>query len=78
MPAHLSWSQVTVSFVLVAIDSAILQVLQHDVGASLVIAAFRCIAQLIAVTYVLRYILFVESMWVVACRFPTIQERVAH
>ncbi|KAF8496773.1 hypothetical protein F5888DRAFT_1634801 [Russula emetica] len=57
-----SWSQVTVTFALVAFNSAISQVLQLDVGASLVIAALRCIAQLIAVTFVLRYVFSVEIL----------------
>ena len=61
-----SWSQVTIAFTLVAFNLAISQVLQLNVGASLAIAAFRCMAQLIAVTFVLRYIFVVESMWAVA------------
>jgi ABC-type iron transport system FetAB permease component len=80
--SHPSRSQVTVAFSLVAFNSAISQVLQLDVGASLVIAAFRCMAQLTVVTFVLRYAFAVESMWAVARlarRFPTVllQERLA-
>ena len=78
---HPSWSQVTAAFSLVAFNSAISHVLQLDVGASLVIAALRCMAQLIVVTFVLRYIFVVESMWAVARlarKFSTalLQERV--
>ena len=74
--------QVTVAFSLVAFNSAISHVLRLDVGASLVIAALRCMAQLIAVTFVLRCIFVVESMWAVtmlAREFPTaLQGRVTH
>jgi ABC-type iron transport system FetAB permease component len=78
--ANPSWSQVNIAFALVAINSAISQVLELDVGASLVIAALRCMAQLFIVTFVLRYVLVIESMWAVARlarRFPTLllQER---
>jgi ABC-type iron transport system FetAB permease component len=74
-PPTLLWSQVTAAFALVAFNSAISQVLQLDVGASLVIAALRCMVQLIVVTFVLRYVFAVESMWAVvrlARRFPTV------
>ena len=79
--SHPSWSQVTVAFSLVAFNSAISQVLQLDVGASLVIAALRCMAQLTIVTFILRYLFIVESMWAVAGlarRFSTalLQEQV--
>ena len=70
-----SWSQVTVAFSLVAFNSAISQVLHLDIGASLATAALRCMAQLIVVTFVLRYVFVVESMWAVArlaCKFPTV------
>jgi ABC-type iron transport system FetAB permease component len=81
--SHPSWSQVTVAFALVAFNSVISQVLQLGVGASLVIAALRCMAQLIAVTFVLRYVFTVESMWAVARlarRFPPglLRERMSH
>jgi hypothetical protein len=80
LASHPSWSQVTFAFALVAFNSAISQVLQLDVGASLVIAALRCMAQLIIVTFVLRHVFAVESMWAVARlarKFPTglLQER---
>ena len=76
-------SQVTVAFALVAFNSAISQVLQLGVGATLIIAALRCIAQLTIVSFVLRYVSAVESMWAVARlarRFPTVflKGRVAH
>ena len=78
--SHPSWSQVTVAFSLVAFNSAISYVLQLDIGASLVIAALRCITQLPIVTFILRYIFVVESMWAVARlarKLPTVllQER---
>jgi ABC-type iron transport system FetAB permease component len=77
-----SWGQVTIAFSLVAFNSAISQVLQLGIGTSLAIAALRCMAQLTVVTFVLRYVFAVGSMWAVArlaCRFPTVlsQERVA-
>ena len=71
---HPSWSQVTAAFSLVAFNSAISHVLQLDLGASLVIDALRYMAQLTVVTFVLRYIFVVESIWAVARltrRFPT-------
>ena len=52
--SHPSWSQVTVAFSLVAFNSAISHVLQLDIGASLVIAALRCITQLPIVTFILH------------------------
>ena len=73
--SHPSWSQVTVAFSLVAFNSAISQVLQLDIGASLVFAALRCMAQFIVVTFILRYVIVVESMRAVARlarRFPTV------
>ena len=73
--SHPSWSQVSVAFSLVAFNSAISQVLQLDIGASLVIAALRCIAQLTIVSFILRYVFVVESMWAVARlarRFSTV------
>ena len=81
--SDLSLSQITTAFALVAFNSAISQVLQLDIGASLVIAALRCMAQLIAVTFVLRYVFAVETMWSVArlaCRFPLglLRERKCH
>lgn len=75
-------SQVMVAFSLVAFIWAISIVLQLKIGDLLAIASLRCTAQLIAVTFVLRYIFPVtaESMWAVARRFPTVflQERGAH
>jgi ABC-type iron transport system FetAB permease component len=61
-----TWSQVTVAFLLVIVDWAILEVLRLGVGASLVISALRCGAQLIVVTLVLRCVFNVENMWAVA------------
>ena len=46
-----SWSQVTVALSLVAFTSAVFQVLQLNVGASVAIAALRYMAQLIVVTF---------------------------
>ena len=69
-----SWSQVTVAISLVAFNTAISQVLQLNVGASLAVAALRCMAQLIVVAFVLQHVFAVESMWPVAKlarRFPT-------
>jgi Uncharacterised protein family (UPF0014) len=64
--SHPTWSQVTVAFLLVIVDWAILDVLRLGVGASLVLSALRCGAQLIIVTFVLRCVFNVESMWGVA------------
>jgi ABC-type iron transport system FetAB permease component len=82
LPTYPSWGQVTIAFSLVAFNSAISQVLQLGIGTSLAIAALRCMAQLTVVTFVLRYVFAVGSMWAVARlarRFPTVlsQERVA-
>ena len=60
-----TWSQVTVAFLLVIVDWAILEVLRLGVGASLVVSALRCGAQLIVVTLVLRCVFNAESMWAV-------------
>ena len=61
-----SWSQITVALSLVAFTSAVLQVLQLNVSASVAIAALRYMAQLIVVTFVLRYVFVVENKWTVA------------
>ena len=61
-----TWSQVSVAFLLVIVDWAILDVLRLGVGASLVVSALRCGTQLIVVTFVLRCVFNVESMWAVA------------
>lgn len=66
LASHPSWSQVTLAFALVGFNWSISQVLQLDVGASLVIAAFRCMVQLTVVTFVLPYVFAVEGMWAVA------------
>ena len=81
LTSHPSWSHVTIAFALIVLNSAISQVLQLNVGASLAIAALRCMAQLIVVAFVLRHVFAVESMWAVARlarRFPTtlLQEQV--
>jgi Uncharacterised protein family (UPF0014) len=60
-----TWSQVAIAFLLVMVDWAILEVLRLGVGASLVISALRCGAQLIVVTLVLRCVFKAESMWAV-------------
>ena len=49
-----------------AFTSVVSQVLQLDVGSSVAIAALRYMAQLIVVTFVLRYVFVVKSMWAVA------------
>ncbi|KAI0263326.1 UPF0014 family [Russula aff. rugulosa BPL654] len=64
--SHPNWSQVTIAFLLVIVIWVILVVLRLGVGASLVVSALRCGAQLIVLTLVLRWILNVESMWAVA------------
>ena len=65
-PTDPSWSHVTIAFTLVVLNSALSHVLQLNVGTSLVIAALRCMAQLIVVAFVLRHVFAVESMWAVA------------
>ena len=66
LTSHPSWLHVVIAYALVVLNSAILQVLQLDNGASLAIAALRCMAQLIVVAFVLRRVFAVESMWAVA------------
>lgn len=61
-----NWSQVTIALFLVAFTSAVSQVLRLDVGAPVAITALRYMAQLIVVTFVIRYVFVVERMCAVA------------
>jgi len=64
--SHISWSHVGFGLAFIGFNSAISQVLQLQIGGSLVIAALRCVAQLTVVGAVLQHVLAVKKPWTVA------------
>ncbi|KAH9980462.1 hypothetical protein BJV74DRAFT_779476 [Russula compacta] len=69
-PTHpgvdLDWSHIGIGLAFIAFTSAISHTLQLHVGASLVIAALRCIVQLTLVATVLQRVFAAKSAWTVA------------
>ncbi|KAH9047058.1 hypothetical protein EDB84DRAFT_1463457 [Lactarius hengduanensis] len=63
---HLEWSNVGFGFAFVALDMVLSQVLQLQIGTSLVISALRCIVQLTLVATVLQSVFASQNMWTVA------------
>ena len=65
--SHLDWSHIGFGLALVVFISTFSQLLHLHVGASLAIAALRCIAQLTTMGIVLQHILLVtKKLWAVA------------
>jgi Uncharacterised protein family (UPF0014) len=62
----LGWSHVGIGLSFVVLNSAISHVLHLRVGASLAIAAIRCIVQLTAMATVLQSVFTTKSWWTVA------------
>ena len=64
--SHIEWSHMSIGLAFVAFNVAISYVLKLHVGAGLVIAALRCMAQLMMVATVLQQVLAVKTLWAVA------------
>ncbi|KAH9033216.1 hypothetical protein EDB83DRAFT_2507875 [Lactarius deliciosus] len=62
---HLEWSNVGFGFAFIALDMVLSQVLQLQIGTSLVISALRCIVQLTLVATVLQSVFASQNMWTV-------------
>ncbi|KAI9442049.1 hypothetical protein BJY52DRAFT_1128667 [Lactarius psammicola] len=63
---QLEWSNVGFGFAFVAMNMALSQVLQLQIGTSLVISALRCIVQLTLVATILQRVFAAQNMWTVA------------
>ena len=64
--SHLDWSHVGFGLAFIAFISVVSQLLHLHVGASLAIAALRCIAQLTIMGAVLQHLLVMKNLWIVA------------
>jgi ABC-type iron transport system FetAB permease component len=70
--ADLGWSHVGFGLTFIAFNSIISQALQLHLGASLVVAALRCVVQLTVVATVLRHVFAAKNIWAVvgiACKY---------
>jgi ABC-type iron transport system FetAB permease component len=63
--ADLGWSHVGFGLTFIAFNSMISQALQLHLGASLVVAALRCIVQLTLVATILQYVFAAKNFWAV-------------
>jgi ABC-type iron transport system FetAB permease component len=63
--ADLGWSHVGFGLTFIAFNSMISQALQLHLGASLVVAAMRCIVQLTLVATILKYVFAAKNFWAV-------------
>ena len=63
--ADLGWSHVGFGLAFVAFDSIISQALQLRLGASLVVAALRCVVQLTLVATILKHVFAAKNIWAV-------------
>jgi ABC-type iron transport system FetAB permease component len=64
--ADLGWSQVGFALTFITFNSIISQVLQLDVGASIMIAALRCVVQLTLMATILQHVFAADNFWAVA------------
>jgi ABC-type iron transport system FetAB permease component len=64
--SHLDWLHVGFGIAFVAFISAVSELLHLHVGASLAIAALRCMAQLTIMGVVLQHVLVMTNLWAVA------------
>ena len=64
--SHLGWLHVGFALTFLAFISAASQLLQLHLGASIAIAALRCIAQLTTMRIVLQHVLVTKKLWAVA------------
>ena len=70
--ADLGWSHVGFGLVFIVFNSVISQAFQLRLGASLVIAALRCVVQLTLVATILQQVFAAKNIWAVAgiaCKF---------
>jgi ABC-type iron transport system FetAB permease component len=77
--SHVSWSHVGLALVFVSFNSTISQALRLRIGASLLIAALRCMAQLTVVAIILQNVA-VKKLWAVVgivCMFTLALETFA-
>ena len=71
---RLDWSHVGFGLAFVAFNSVISQLLQLRIGASLAIAALRCMTQLTVMGAVLQHVFIMKNLWAVAgiaCTFSS-------
>lgn len=71
----LGWSHVGFAFTFIAFNSVISQVLQLGVGASIMIAALRCVVQLTLMATILQRVFAAENFWAVvgiACKYVVV------
>ena len=71
----LGWSHVGLAFTFIAFNSVISQVLQLGVGASIMIAALRCVVQLTLMATILQRVFGAENFWAVvgiACKYVVV------
>jgi len=76
---RLDWSHVGLGLAFVAFNSVISQFLQLRIGASLAIAALRCMTQLTVMGAVLQHVLVMKNLWAVAgiaCTFSSARNTV--
>ena len=64
--SYIEWSHMSIGLAFVAFNVAISYVLKLHVGSGLVIAALRCMAQLMMVATILQQVLAVKTPWAVA------------
>jgi len=64
--SNLQWSNVGFGFAFIGIDMVLSQVLQLQIGTSLVISAVRCMVQLTFVATILKHVFAAENIWAVA------------
>jgi ABC-type iron transport system FetAB permease component len=73
--ADLGWSHVGFGLTFIAFNAVISQALQLRLGASLVVAALRCVVQLTLVATVLQRVFAAKSIWAVtgiACKYAVV------
>ena len=64
--SHLGWLHVGFALTFLAFISAVSQLLQLHLGASIAIATLHCIAQLTTMGIVLQHVLVAKKLWAVA------------
>ena len=74
----LQWSNVGFGFGFIAINMALSQVVQLQIGTSLVISALRCIVQLTFVATILKSVFAAQNIWTVAAIARTSHTSVVH
>ncbi len=71
LPSHpvadLGWSNVGFGLTFIALNSIISHMLHLRIGASLMLAALRCVVQLTLVATILQHVFAAENIWAVVC-----------